>query len=124
MTSAFLTLTKGQGHTTRSTVTDVEVSAFSECFLFFFCYFSFFGISHSAFFFFFFNYSVLHFECSLGTGYHGKGGPLKVSQQNTLELTDLWLQAGKEMGLNETDYNGETMEGWSSHFDCIFQGGI
>ena len=34
MTSAFLTLTKGQGHSTRSKVTDVEVSAFSECFLF------------------------------------------------------------------------------------------
>ena len=34
MTSAFLTFTKGQGHTTRSKVTDVEVSAFSECFLF------------------------------------------------------------------------------------------
>ena len=33
MTSAFLTLTKGQGHTTRSMVTDVEVSAFCECFL-------------------------------------------------------------------------------------------
>ena len=33
MTSAFLTLMKGQGHTTRSKVTDVEVSAFSECFL-------------------------------------------------------------------------------------------
>ena len=30
MTSAFLTLTKGEGHTTRSKVTDVEVSAFSE----------------------------------------------------------------------------------------------
>ena len=29
-------MTKGQGHTTRSKVTDVEVSAFSECFLFFF----------------------------------------------------------------------------------------
>ena len=34
MTSAFLTLTKGQGHNSRSKVTDVEVSAFSECFLF------------------------------------------------------------------------------------------
>ena len=34
MTSAFLTLTKGQGHTTTSKVIDVEVSAFSECFLF------------------------------------------------------------------------------------------
>ena len=35
MSSAFLTLTKGQGHTTRSKVTEYEVSAFSECFLFF-----------------------------------------------------------------------------------------
>ena len=34
MTSAFLTLTKGQGHTIRLKVTDMEVSAFSECFLF------------------------------------------------------------------------------------------
>ena len=34
MTSAFFTLTKGQGHTTMSNVTDVEVSAFSEWFLF------------------------------------------------------------------------------------------
>ena len=32
----FLTLTEGQGHNSRSKVTDVEVSAFSECFLFFF----------------------------------------------------------------------------------------
>ena len=38
MTSAFLTLTKGQGHT-RSKVTDVELSAFSECFFFFFSFF-------------------------------------------------------------------------------------
>ena len=34
MTSAFLTLTKGRSHTTRSNVKVVEVSAFSECFLF------------------------------------------------------------------------------------------
>ena len=33
MTLAFLTLTKGQDHTTRSKVTDMEVFAFSECFL-------------------------------------------------------------------------------------------
>ena len=36
MTSDFLTLKKGQGHTTSSKVTDMEVSAFSEFFLFFF----------------------------------------------------------------------------------------
>ena len=35
MTSAFLTLTIDQGHITRSKVTDVDVSAFSECFLLF-----------------------------------------------------------------------------------------
>ena len=29
-----LTLTKGQGHTKRSKITDMDVSAFSECFLF------------------------------------------------------------------------------------------
>ena len=34
MTSAFLTLTKDQGHSTSSKVTDVEISALSECFLF------------------------------------------------------------------------------------------
>ena len=39
MTSAFLTLTTGQGHTTRSNFTDVEVSAFSECFLFWLWFF-------------------------------------------------------------------------------------
>ncbi|KAL8613592.1 hypothetical protein ACOMHN_022011 [Nucella lapillus] len=45
------------------------------------------------------------------SGYHGKGGPLKVASHNTVGLTDLWLQAGKEMGLKEVDPNGETMEG-------------
>ena len=39
ITSAVLTLRKGQGHTTRSNVTDVEVSAFFECFLFFVWFF-------------------------------------------------------------------------------------
>ena len=34
ITLAFLTLTKRQGHTWRSNITDVEESAFSECFLF------------------------------------------------------------------------------------------
>ena len=33
MTCAFLTLTEGQGHTLRSKVTDVDVSAFNERFL-------------------------------------------------------------------------------------------
>lgn len=45
------------------------------------------------------------------SGYHGKGGPLKVSQVKSVPLADLWLQAGKEMGLKEVDPNGESMEG-------------
>ncbi|KAL8613593.1 hypothetical protein ACOMHN_022012 [Nucella lapillus] len=44
-------------------------------------------------------------------GYHGRGGPLKVTSHKTLELTDLILQAGRDMGLKEVDPNGETMEG-------------
>ncbi|KAK7504904.1 hypothetical protein BaRGS_00003932 [Batillaria attramentaria] len=45
------------------------------------------------------------------SGYHGKGGPLKVASHKTVALTDLWLQAGKELGLKEVDPNGETVEG-------------
>ncbi|XP_076442479.1 glucose dehydrogenase [FAD, quinone]-like [Babylonia areolata] len=45
------------------------------------------------------------------SGYHGRGGPLKVSAHRTVGLTDLIMQAGKEMGLKEVDANGETMEG-------------
>ncbi|XP_025103510.1 uncharacterized protein LOC112569801 [Pomacea canaliculata] len=45
------------------------------------------------------------------SGYHGKGGPLKVASHKTMPLTDLWLQAGREMGLQEVDPNGENVEG-------------
>jgi len=45
------------------------------------------------------------------SGYHGKGGPMKIAAHKTMPLTDLWLQAGKEMGLKETNPNGEIMEG-------------
>ncbi|XP_076442799.1 uncharacterized protein LOC143281473 [Babylonia areolata] len=45
------------------------------------------------------------------SGYHGKGGPLKVSAHKTIGLTDLIMQAGVELGLKEVDANGETMEG-------------
>ena len=47
MTSAFLTLRKGIGLITRSMVTDVEVSAFSECFFFFIIHFSFISFRNS-----------------------------------------------------------------------------
>ncbi|XP_076442482.1 alcohol dehydrogenase [acceptor]-like [Babylonia areolata] len=45
------------------------------------------------------------------SGYHGKGGPLKVAVHKTIGLTDLWIKAGNEMGLKEVDPNGETVEG-------------
>lgn len=51
-----------------------------------------------------------HFSIAI-LGYHGKGGPMKVSASNTVPLTSLWLQAGREIGLQETDPNGEHMEG-------------
>ena len=36
-----------------------------------------------------------------------------MASHKTIGLTDLWLQAGKEMGLKEVDPNGETVEGTS-----------
>lgn len=57
---------------------------------------------------------LCHFVSGTSTcvaGYHGKGGPLKVASHKTMALTDLWLQAGREMGLQEVDPNGENVEG-------------
>ncbi|KAK7504833.1 hypothetical protein BaRGS_00003861 [Batillaria attramentaria] len=45
------------------------------------------------------------------SGWHGKGGPVKVAQHNTVGITEVFLKAGQEMGLRLTDPNGETMEG-------------
>ncbi|KAK7504982.1 hypothetical protein BaRGS_00004010 [Batillaria attramentaria] len=40
------------------------------------------------------------------SGYHGKGGPLKVAQHNTVGITELLLKAGQEAGHKLTDPNG------------------
>ncbi|KAK7491337.1 hypothetical protein BaRGS_00017438 [Batillaria attramentaria] len=45
------------------------------------------------------------------SGYHGKGGPLKVDSTNSFPLTDIWLKAAQQMGMKVVDPNGETMEG-------------
>ena len=44
--------------------------------------------------------------------YHSSGGPLAVSSSRT-QLTDHFMQAGKEAGYNITDYNGEDQEGFN-----------
>nr|KAG5702796.1 hypothetical protein BaRGS_001878 [Batillaria attramentaria] len=44
------------------------------------------------------------------SGYHGKGGPLKVDSTNSFPLTDIWLKAAQQMGMKVVDPNGETME--------------
>ena len=65
---AILTLMKGKGHTTRSKVTDVEVSAFSECFLF--CYFFFLHSFFSESKFVTLSLSILlFFTCTLQSGF-------------------------------------------------------
>ena len=70
MTSAFLTLTKGQGHTTMSKVTDVEVSAFSEFFFLFFLafylYFCFSGVTALAILMSVWTLSIYHREGKVG----------------------------------------------------------
>ena len=38
---------------------------------------------------------------------------MAVSSGGNLDITDKWLQAGKELGYNVVDYNGKTMQGFS-----------
>lgn len=45
--------------------------------------------------------------------YHHSGGPMAVSGGRVTELSDLYLQAGQELGYNITDYNGADQEGFS-----------
>lgn len=44
-------------------------------------------------------------------GYHGQGGEVKVDSSNTLPLTDLWLKAGTQMGMDIIDPNAVHKEG-------------
>lgn len=45
--------------------------------------------------------------------YHSTGGPLAVSSGLGTPLADLYMKAGKEMGYEITDYNGEDQEGFN-----------
>lgn len=45
--------------------------------------------------------------------YHSKGGPLAVSYSPPTGLTNLFLEAGEEMGYSISDYNGKEQEGFS-----------
>ena len=47
--------------------------------------------------------------------YHSKGGPLAVSGGAVTPLADKYLQAGKELGYDIVDYNGEVQEGFSEN---------
>ena len=44
-------------------------------------------------------------------GYHGKSGPVKISDIKTTSLHEKFIQAGVELGLQEIDVNGESQIG-------------
>ncbi|XP_045196226.2 L-sorbose 1-dehydrogenase-like [Mercenaria mercenaria] len=45
--------------------------------------------------------------------YHNVGGPMAVSGGEVTQLAEIYLKAGKELGYNITDYNGEEQEGFN-----------
>ena len=49
----------------------------------------------------------------LNNKFHHKGGPLGVSYANQSRIPHIFVEAGKELGYKETDYNGEEQEGFS-----------
>ncbi|GLG98284.1 Glucose dehydrogenase [FAD, quinone] [Gryllus bimaculatus] len=55
--------------------------------------------------------------------YHGRGGPIKIDYfPYQSELSKLVIQAGKEMGYEELDYNGEKMTGFGRVQTTSFNG--
>ena len=44
--------------------------------------------------------------------FHGSGGPIAVTTGSLTPLADLYLQAGKELGYDITDYNGNDQDGF------------
>ena len=44
-------------------------------------------------------------------GYHGTEGPMKISDLDKTPLVDVFLDAGKELGYDETDINGANQIG-------------
>ncbi|XP_071113297.1 alcohol dehydrogenase [acceptor]-like [Haliotis cracherodii] len=45
--------------------------------------------------------------------YHGRGGPLTVTEVNSIPVADYFVRAGTELGFKAIDYNGEHQEGFS-----------
>ena len=54
--------------------------------------------------------------------YHNTGGPLAVSAGGVTPLAEKYLQAGKEIGYNIVDYNGESQEGFSESHNNVRDG--
>ena len=51
----------------------------------------------------------LYQKCNI-LGFHGAKGPLKVSVKQS-EVSNITIQAAKELGFSETDYNEEDQLG-------------
>ena len=54
--------------------------------------------------------------------YHHKGGPLAVSYSQASNIPDIFVKAGKELGYEEVDYNGERQEGFGVQQSSIRNG--
>ena len=51
--------------------------------------------------------------------YHHKGGPIGVSDASASTAPDVFVKAGKELGYEEVDYNGEKQEGFSRSYSSV-----
>lgn len=56
------------------------------------------------------------------TKYHYKGGPLGVSYPSASRIPKIFVNAGKELGYNEIDYNGAEQEGFSEQQSTVRNG--
>ena len=54
--------------------------------------------------------------------FHHKGGPVGVSDGSASGASNIFLQAGKELGYEEVDYNGEKQEGFSRSQSSVRNG--
>ena len=54
--------------------------------------------------------------------YHHKGGPINVSYSNATKLPEIFIEAGKELGYKEVDYNAKEQEGFANQQSCISNG--
>ncbi|CAN7975629.1 unnamed protein product, partial [Ixodes persulcatus] len=65
---------------------------------------------------------TFHVDAFADNGYHGHTGELPISYPNTQTiLSEVFLEAGKELGYNYVDYNGPTQTGkYTLKSDCRF----